>query len=105
MHQNKYKSFGWVAVIGCIIIFSCSKVDDTYKDFIQEGEIVYTAKVDSATPYPGNYRMDLSMLLISDPKISKVRVFWNTGLQPDSTEKEVHRTTDVDTVRFSFKNM
>jgi hypothetical protein len=89
----------------CIVLFACSKMDDTYDDFIKDGEIVYTARVDSIKAYPGNNRMGLSMLLISDPRISKVKVFWETGGVADSAEKAVQRTAGVDTVRFSFPKL
>jgi len=102
MHLKKNIIYGLVAV--CYIV-SCSKMDDTYSGFIKDGEIVYTAKVDSATTYPGNNRIALSMLLTSDPKISKVKVFWATSVSIDSAEKIVQRTSGVDTVRFTFGSM
>jgi len=103
MHFRKYIIYGLMAA--CCLVFSCSKMDDTYSGFIKDGEIVYTAKVDSATTYPGNNRIALSMLLTSDPKISKVKVFWTTSVKTDSSEKNVQRTSGVDTVRFAFNNL
>lgn len=94
-----------MVAICCAILFSCSKMDDTYDDFIDDGEIVYTARVDSAKAYPGNNRMDLSMLLISDPRISTVKVYWDVSGQRDSTEKAIQRTNHVDTVWFSFPKL
>jgi len=88
-----------------MVLLACSKMDDTYDDFIKDGEIVYMAKVDSVKAYPGNNRMGLSMLLIADPRVSKVKVFWEVGGQADSTEKTVQRTAGVDTVRFSFPKL
>jgi hypothetical protein len=105
MRVKKYKVYGAMAALGCALFFSCSKMDDTYDDFIKDGEIVYTAKVDSAKIYPGNNRMRLSMLLISDPRISNVKVYWDAGGRPDSTEKAVQRTAGVDTVWFSFPKL
>jgi hypothetical protein len=105
MQLKKYYTYSLVAAVFCGIIYSCSKMDDTYDDFIKDGEIVYTGRVDSVRPWPGNNRIYLSMLLISDPKISKVKVFWNTGSQSDSTEKEVQRSAGIDTVWFSFNKM
>jgi hypothetical protein len=49
--------------------------------------------------------MALSMLLVSDPRISKVKVYWSAGGQTDSTEKAVQRTDKIDTVRFSFNKL
>jgi hypothetical protein len=105
MRVKKYNTFLIVAAIFCVVLFACSKMDDTYDDFIKAGEIVYIAKVDSVNAYPGNNRMNLSMLLISDPRISLVKVFWEAGGRADSTEKAIQRTTGVDTVRFSFPSL
>lgn len=105
MREKKYNTALIVVAICCLVLFACSKMDDTYDDFIKDGEIVYTAKVDSIKAYPGNNRMSLSMLLISDPRISKVQVFWEAGGHADSTEKTVQRTAGVDTVRFSFPKL
>jgi hypothetical protein len=105
MRKNKYRTYQAVISICLTFLVACSKMDDTYDDFIKDGEIVYIARVDSARSYPGNNRMDLSMLLIADPRISKVKVYWDAGGQSDSTEKAVQRTADVDTVRFSFNKL
>jgi hypothetical protein len=105
MRVKKYKSYGVMVITCCAILFSCSKMDDTYDDFIKDGEVVYTARVDSAKAYPGNNRMGLSMLLLADPRISKVNVYWEISGQRDSTEKTVQRTAGVDTVWFSFPKL
>ncbi|OQP64441.1 hypothetical protein A3860_20955 [Niastella vici] len=103
MRVKKYNTV--VVAVCCMVLFACSKMDDTYDDFIKDGEIVYPAKVDSIKAYPGNNRMGLSMLLISDPRISKVKVFWEVSGQADSAERSVQRTAGVDTVRFSFPKL
>jgi hypothetical protein len=105
MRVNKNYTYQGIIVICFAFLFACSKMDDTYDDFIKDGEVVYTARVDSARSYPGNNRMDLSMLLTADPRISKVKVYWDAGGQGDSTEKAVQRTAGVDTVRFSFNKL
>jgi hypothetical protein len=105
MRVKKYCTCQVIIAICIFFLFSCSKMDDTYDDFIKDGEIVYIARVDSARSYPGNNRMGLSMLLTADPRISKVKVYWEAGGQNDSTEKAVQRTAGVDTVRFSFDKL
>jgi hypothetical protein len=105
MRLKKYYTYLSVITICFNFLVACSKMDDTYDDFIKDGEIVYIAKADSISAYPGNNRMDLSMLLIADPRISKVKVYWDAGSGGDSTEKAIQRTADVDTVRFSFNKL
>jgi len=84
------------------IIVSCSKMDE-YKDFLKDGPIVYTGRVDSIKVYPGNNRILLTMLLLSDPKITRVTVYWND--KNDSVVQNIVRTSGVDTVRFMLTNM
>lgn len=105
MRVKRYYIYQAIIAICFTCLLACSKMDDTYDDFIKDGEIVYIAKADSVTAYPGNNRMNLSMLLIADPRISNVKVLWDAGGQKDSTEKAVQRTADVDTVRFSFNKL
>jgi hypothetical protein len=105
MRLKKYYTCQAITAIFFTCLLACSKMDDTYDDFIKDGEIVYVGRVDSARAYPGNNRMDLSMLLTADPRISKVKVLWDAGGQLDSTEKAVQRTADVDTVLFSFNKL
>jgi hypothetical protein len=72
MRLKKYYTCQAITAIFFTCLLACSKMDDTYDDFIKDGEIVYVGRVDSARAYPGNNRMDLSMLLTADPRISKV---------------------------------
>lgn len=103
MNFKQYRISSLFLVLLCGSVLSCSKMDDTYKDFIKDGEIIYPAKVEAVQTFTGNTRIDLSMLLTSDPKITKVKVFWNNG--KDSVEKAIQRSTGVDTVRFSLNNI
>ncbi|WP_212006468.1 DUF4998 domain-containing protein [Chitinophaga sp. HK235] len=86
-------------LLGAVIVaFSaCTKMDDTYKQFLEGGEIIYTGRVDSLKVFPGKNRVLLSWYLVSDPKITKCRVFWNQ--RTDSAEVAVKRTGGVDTVK------
>ena len=92
-----------ICMAGAAIIFSCSRMNDSYADFIKDGEIVYTGKVDSIKTYPGNNRIQLSMLLVSDPKITSVKVFWNDS--HDSAVQAIQRSAGVDTVKFLLSSM
>jgi hypothetical protein len=91
-----------VMLLAAGFILSCSKMD-AYKEFIKDGPIIYTGRVDSVNIYPGNNRILLTMLLLSDPKITKVKVFWND--KHDSAVQNIVRSVGVDTVRFMLTNM
>jgi hypothetical protein len=80
----------------------CSRMDD-YKKYLADGPIIYTGRVDSVKTYPGNNRIQLTMLLLSDPKITKVKVYWNN--RNDSSVQNITRSSGVDTVKFMLTNM
>ena len=82
---------------------ACDEMDDTYSGFVKGGEIIYLGRVDSVTAYPGLYRIKLSWLLTTDPKITKCRVFWNFGA--DSVEVPVVRTSETDTVSIIINDL
>lgn len=84
-------------------IAACSKMDE-YKDkFLAGGEIQYTGKADSVKFHSGYNRVQLSWLILSDPKVSRAKVYWN--YRRDSVEIAINRTTNVDTVRLLIKNL
>lgn len=89
-----------IKYIACLLLAAgvfaaCTKEDD-YKKFTEGGEITYPARADSIIVQPGNKRIQLRVVLGSDPSISKVKVYWNN--RADSTEMAVTRSTPSDTV-------
>ncbi|MGO4294528.1 DUF4998 domain-containing protein [Chitinophaga sp. RAB17] len=85
-------------IIGCLLLFSACRKQDDYKRFIKNGEILYTGKADSLQVHPGRNRVQLSWLLIADPKVSKSKIYWNN--RRDSAVIAIKRTSGVDTIRF-----
>ena len=90
-------------IIATCSIMACSKMEDTYADFIKDGEIVYTGRVDSLKVFPGMNRIKLSWLLISDPKITRCKVFWNDGT--DVLDIPVQRKAGIDTITVMLNSM
>jgi hypothetical protein len=84
------------------IIVSCKKADD-FKKYIENGEIIYTAKADSVRVYAGKKRVQLSWLLIADPTITRSKVFWKN--HTDSVVIAVSRTKAIDTMRVFINNL
>lgn len=65
----------------CIVLMafftqSCSKMNDLHQPYLDEGEIIYAAKVDSVTPGTGKNRIQLELIVVSQ-RIETVRIFWN----------------------------
>lgn len=55
---------------------SCSKMNDLHQPYLDEGETIYAAKVDSVIAGSGKGRIQLEMF-ISSQRIETVRIFWN----------------------------
>jgi hypothetical protein len=75
-----------------VITLSCSKMNDLHQPYLDEGEIVYTARVDSVVPGIGKNRIQLEISVLSQ-RIKTVRVFWND--YQDSVDVAIDNKTGV----------
>ena len=82
---------------------SCTSMEEGYEDFIKDGEISYTGKLDSLMIFSGKNRVKVEGLFISDPKVTECRIFWNSG--SDSLSVPVNKTQNVDTLRVYVENL
>lgn len=99
MMSNRISLLIWLLPL----LAACSKMDDTYRDFIRDGERVYVGKADSVTLHPGENRILLTWLAISDPKIAFAKVYWNN--RTDSAQVAIDKTKGIDTVRLLLSDM
>ncbi|ANI88334.1 hypothetical protein A9P82_02895 [Arachidicoccus ginsenosidimutans] len=76
---------------------------DDYKKYENNGEIVYPGIFDSLQVIPGKNRALITGVLLSDPKVTKYRIFWNGGL--DSVEAPLVRTGGIDTMKQIVDNL
>lgn len=97
MNINRFFKQCLGVIISGSILFACTKMADSYDNFIANGEIYYPGKADSLKTYPGRNRIELSWLLVSDPKITKSVMYWNN--KADSVVIPVTRSRGVDTIR------
>lgn len=89
-----------ISIISIALLFSCRKWDD-FKKYIDEGETLYTGKMDSVKIYSGKGRVQLYGLLKADPKVNKFVVSWNNGA--DSVVYDWAKSAaGIDTVRKTF---
>ena len=105
MNTNKFKYFllsGFMLFIA-LSFTNCDSMDETYRQFIKDGEIVYVGKADSIKTRGGRERIEISWYLLSDPKVKSYKIFWNNG--KDSVANTVTKTENVDTVRVMLNNM
>ncbi|MDR0844615.1 MAG: DUF4998 domain-containing protein [Tannerella sp.] len=69
---------------------SCDDNNSLHQKYIDQGEILYTGKVDSVKVIPGKDRVKFSWLIDADPRITKVVLYWDG--RKESKEFEVNRT-------------
>lgn len=103
MNMKQYVKLYLLILFIATGFLSCDKMEDGYMKYAAGGEIVYIGKADSVKVFPGRNRIQLSWLLVSDPKISKCKVYWNDRM--DSSIVHVVRTKGVDTVKVIIGNL
>lgn len=59
------------------LLSACSKMDDTYNQYVVPGGLTYAGKASSPAIYPGLYRVKVSWLRGSDPTVTRATVYWN----------------------------
>lgn len=84
-------------LLAVLAIAACRKQDD-YKRYISEGELLYTGRADSMRIHPGRNRVQVSWLLIADPKVKTSKLYWNN--RKDSAIIPINRTKGIDTIRY-----
>ena len=77
---------------------SCSKMDDTYKQFLDFGQGKYPGRPVAATVYPGYERMYLVLENSADPKVKKAKIYWNN--RSDSLDVTIDPTQKQTVVPF-----
>lgn len=80
-----------VSLLILLGITSCTKMDE-YLKYTDGKEILYTGIPDSLFMFSGYNRVVFRGILASDPKIAKIKIYWN--LNQDSLEQDIHRTGD-----------
>lgn len=95
-------SYCAVAAAALLGTGACNKMNE-YKDFANGGEIVYPSTFDSLKVIAGNGRAMITGLLKGDPRVTKYRVFWNSGR--DSLEANFSRSGTVDTLKQVVSNL
>lgn len=65
-----------LVILTAFFIQSCSEMNDLHEGYLEEGETIYAAKLDSVSDKPGNYRIELELIILSQ-RIETVRIYWN----------------------------
>lgn len=84
-----------IAIFLLLLLINCTKMDDTYSKFIQDGEKVYSVRPTRVKFYPGDKRIKLEIAMLSAPNLKKVRIYWNS--RNDSIEWQIEPDLNNDT--------
>ncbi|MFD2967235.1 DUF4998 domain-containing protein [Sphingobacterium bambusae] len=96
--KKRYNNFkrSYVILSFLLLLGACAKIDD-YKQFVENGDISYTGKIDSVVVFSGDERVLVQGLFRSDPKVTMCRIYWNN--MRDSMDVPVVKTGGIDTMR------
>lgn len=100
---KKYVVHAFAFLLLAAAMGSCTSMDEGYKDFIKDGEISYTGKIDSLHVYSGKNRVQVKGLFISDPKITECRIYWDN--RADSVVVPITRTGGIDELNVIIDNL
>lgn len=101
MKTNIIRKLFLLIIVICMV--SCGDMTDTYKEFIAGGETIYVGKADSVKTRGGRERIEVSWYLLSDPKVTGYKIFWNN--KRDSLIGSLVKTDNVDTVRIMLNDI
>lgn len=86
-----------------IALFSCSKMDTSFKSFFNGHEIVYPGLVTNTSYGAGNLRTALYWHPSTDPSITKYAIYWNNKADSMIVNATTHNLSD--TVKVIIPNL
>ncbi len=92
-----------IILIFTIVIISCSKDDEAFREYLKDGETVYPGKVANIIPKAGNLRTGLWFNPSPDPSVTKYVIKWNNNA--DSLTVAATSHNPLDTVRVIVPNL
>ncbi len=86
-----------------LFLAACQKMEDFHAEYIKDGEIIYTTKMDSVTTYAGYQRVLIKGILKEAFGVTEIIVYWNEG--QDSLIQPYSRESDIDTVEIMINDL
>lgn len=74
---RKYIVLNLLVVLG--VMFSCQDMNEIHQDYLKDGEIKYTNKVDSLIAFPGNGRVKIAGFISGAFNVDELVVTWDKG--------------------------
>lgn len=83
-----------ICCLSTVLLVSCEKYDDNYKDYLDNKEVVYPGVIKSPAYRAGNLRTQLYWNPSPDPSITKYVVSWNNGASTQEVAAVSHNPAD-----------
>ena len=96
--NNKYIIYGYGLSCMLLLLSACTKMNDTYHDFWNNGELIYPASPDSLKAFSGRNRIKLQWLNIGDPTLKQAVIYWNNHSDSLVVPIEGKETAGADTM-------
>lgn len=78
--MKKLKYYTLLFILAVLAVFtSCNDTYEFHEKYIENGEIIYTNKVDSLIALPGNNRIEIMGYISNAFNVKEIEVFWNDG--------------------------
>lgn len=110
MKKIKRSNLIWSSVLPVIAVMiiicsGCSKMNDSYHHFWDNGQIIYPAAPDSLHAFSGKNRIEIFWLIFGDRSLTKAVIYWNN--KSDSLEVPISypENQQVDTIDIIMNNM
>ncbi|MDF1571223.1 MAG: DUF4998 domain-containing protein [Bacteroidales bacterium] len=84
-------------------LFSCESMDELHYQFIKDGEVRYTTKMDSVKTYAGDSRVLITGILQEARGVEFIKVFYNDN--QDSVVVDYERQSDLDSIEIMIDNL
>jgi hypothetical protein len=67
-----------IFILGAVVwgLSSCSKINDNFAPYLENGEIIYIGKADSVKTFAGKNRF-LIQFIVKDPRANALHIYWN----------------------------
>jgi hypothetical protein len=84
------KSMLYVACFA--FLTGCEDMNSVNQEYLDKGEVIYTARIDSIQSVAGLNKVQLKWWLKGDPRITQTEIMWTEGIIPKNKVINVNRT-------------
>ncbi|UMB60288.1 discoidin domain-containing protein [Lutibacter sp. A80] len=93
-------------IIAVFLIFiSCTDTFEVHEKYLQDGEIIYTSKVDSLETLSGNERLKIIGYITNGFSVNEIVVYWNDGEDSQTFPYSKSESSETDFVELIVENL